>query len=177
MYPGDGTQPFNDINARKSKWYSISSQFNNVYMKLENPVNGSNNANSQFMNQIIYFRTKSAFTNNETCEYSEIIDINSTNMAVCPYIMDIKNLQPATAVPGDYITLNPGDVLAIPIYCKIKMTSQSPAISKKVSFDIWNSPFHDPLTYTFDIIANYQNREAIKAIDNIKNKPYKVMSI
>ena len=177
MYPGDGTQPFNDINARKSKWYSISSQFNNVYMKLENPVNGSNSTNSQFMNQIIYFRTKSAFTNNEICEYSEIIDINSTGMAICPYIMDIKNLQPATAVPGDYITLNPGDVLAIPIYCKIKMTPQSQAISKKVSFDIWNSPFHDPLTYTFDIIANYQNREAIKAIDNIKNKPYKVMSI
>ena len=147
-------------------------------MKLENPVNGNNSVNSQFMNQIIYFRTKSAFENSESYGYSEIINSNKpADMAICPYIMDIKNLQPATAVPGDYITLNPGDVLAVPIYCKIKMTSQSPAISKKVSFDIWNSPFHDPLTYTFEIIANYQNREAIKAIDNIKNKPYKVMSI
>ena len=144
-------------------------------MKLENPVNGKNAVDTQFMNQVIYFRTSSAYTT-DTYEYSETIT-DPIDMTVCPYIMDIKNLQPATAVPGDYITLNPGDVLAVPIYCKIKMTSQSPAISKKVSFDIWNSPFHDPLTYTFDIVANYQNREAIKAIDNIKNKPYKVMSI
>lgn len=176
MYPGDGTQSFNDINAKKSKWSLVSDQFNDVHMKLENPVNGKNVVDTQFMNQVIYFRTKSAFTTEEY-EYSETIDINSTDMAVCPYIMDIKNLQPATAVPGDYITLNPGDVLAIPIYCKIKMTPQSGSIYRKVSFDIWNSPFHDPLTYTFEIIANYQNREAIKAIDNIKNKPYKVMSI
>lgn len=175
MYPGDGTQSFNDINTEKSKWHSIKSDFNGVHMKLENPVNGRNVVDTQFMNQVIYFRTKSAFTTEEY-EYSEIID-DITGMSVCPYIMDIKNLQPVTAVPGDYITLNPGDVLAVPIYCKIKMTSQSPAISKKVSFDIWNSSFHDPLTYTFEIIANYQNREAIKAIDNIKNKPYKVMSI
>lgn len=176
MYPGDGTQSFNDINAKKSKWYLISSDFNGVHMKLENPADGKNVVDTQFMNQVIYFRTKSAFANDISYEYSEIIS-NNTGMAVCPYIMDIKNLQPATAVPGDYITLNPGDVLAIPIYCKIKMTPQSGSISKKVSFDIWNSPFHDPLTYTFEIIANYQNREAIKAIDNIKNKPYKVMSI
>ena len=145
-------------------------------MKLENPADGKNIVDTQFMNQVIYFRTKSAYTNDISYEYSEIISGN-TGMAICPYIMDIKNLQPATAVPGDYITLNPGDVLAIPIYCKIKMTPQSGSISKKVSFDIWNSPFHDPLTYTFEIVANYQNREAIKAIDNIKNKPYKVMSI
>lgn len=176
MYPGDGTQSFNDINAKKSKWYSISSDFNGVHMKLENPADGKNVVDTQFMNQVIYFRTKSAFANDISYEYSEIISGN-TGMAICPYIMDIKNLQPATAVPGDYITLNPGDVLAIPIYCKIKMTPQTGSISKKVSFDIWNSPFHDPLTYTFEIIANYQNREAIKAIDNIKNKPYKVMSI
>ena len=176
MYPGDGTQSFNDINAKKSKWYLISSDFNGVHMKLENPADGKNVVDAQFMNQVIYFRTKSAFANDISYEYSEIISGN-TGMAICPYIMDIKNLQPATAVPGDYITLNPGDVLAIPIYCKIKMTPQSGSISKKVSFDIWNSPFHDPLTYTFEIIANYQNREAIKAIDNIKNKPYKVMSI
>ena len=175
MYPGDGTQAFNDINAKKSKWNSISSQFNNVHMKLENAADGKNVVDTQFMNQVIYFRTKSAFTTEEY-EYSETI-ADPIDMTVCPYIMDIKNLQPATAVPGDYITLNPGDVLAVPIYCKIRMTSQSPAISKKVSFDIWNSPFHDPLTYTFEVVANYQNREAIKAIDNIKNKPYKVMSI
>ena len=145
-------------------------------MKLENPAAGKNVVDTQFMNQVIYFRTKSAYTNDISYEYSEIISGN-IGMAICPYIMDIKNLQPATAVPGDYITLNPGDVLAIPIYCKIKMTPQSGSITKRVSFDIWNSPFHDPLTYTFDIVANYQNREAIKAIDNIKNKPYKVMSI
>ena len=176
MYPGDGTQSFNDINAKKSKWSSISSQFNDVHMRLENAADGKNVVDNQFMNQIIYFRTKSAFSNDVSYEYSETIDSNP-GMAIYPYIMDIKNLQPATAVPGDYITLNPGDVLAIPIYCKIKMASQTGSISKKVSFDIWNSPFRDPLTYTFEIIANYQNREAIKAIDNIKNKPYKVMSI
>ena len=176
MYPGDGTQSFNNINAKKSKWYLISSDFNGVHMRLENPAAGKNVVDTQFMNQVIYFRTKSAYTNDISYEYSEIISGN-TGMAICPYIMDIKNLQPTTAVPGDYITLNPGEVLAIPIYCKIKMTPQSGSISKKVSFDIWNSPFHDPLTYTFEIVANYQNREAIKAIDNIKNKPYKVMSI
>ena len=68
----------------------------------------------------------------------------------------------------DYLTINPGEEIIVPLYCEYKVTKDSDSISKIMSFDLRTSLYKDPINYTFKVIAKYANSE--QDYLQIKNK-------
>lgn len=123
----------------------------------------------QGLNQFIMFRTKDVWTGDEyyadndpslhkdNAEY--ITDnITNTDMRVYPYLdtkyglcMDNDNVK-------TYITINPGEEIVVPIFCKYKLNDTEPKqLSRTISFDLRTSLYSDLINYSFDVVCKKTN--------------------
>ena len=126
----------------------------------------------QYLNQAVYFRNKSIYDNSDTYLYQDTVSILD-DLNIIPIIPDLTAIQMNSAIPGDYIELNPGEAITIPVQVKIYNNStQTKDISKKISFDVWDSPWQDPLTFTVEIIVPSENSGITNVIDSMKNSGY-----
>ena len=68
----------------------------------------------------------------------------------------------------DYLVINPGSEVVIPLYCEYIITESNGQISKIMSFDLRTSLYKDPINYTFKVVA--KNKNSIQDYLQIKNK-------
>lgn len=159
-------------SSKASVEKSISLDGNRVQAQVIRPSNSFISTTGQRLNQAVYFRNKNIYDSSDTYSYRDVVtqldDIN-----IIPIIPDLTAIQMNSAVPGDYIELNPGEAITIPVQVKIYNNStQTSDISRKISFDIWDSPWQDPLTFTAEIIVPSESSGITNVIDSMKNSGY-----
>lgn len=168
MFPGDLTIPVSGTPTSKFDWdaYSGLTQVMDVIN------NKDANDHAQHYGQVIYFRLKSKWDGSSPFKYNGISGSN-LSMTCTPVSWD--NIQTPTGVPGDSYALSGGTALAIPLTFNFKFDNETGQhIEEFIAFDIWTSPFADPITYMVKIIADYESRgikRISEAIDNSKYSP------
>lgn len=168
MYPGDKSELIDDRkSSMNSKWYASVGSYEGVKMRVMNDVDSNSIADGQYCSQVVYFRSKDKFSN-KVYKYGADVNPNETiTMSVCPYILNIRDIQTETTTPGDYIKLNAGESIAVPLYVTTKLPAGGYA-KTDVSFDVWSSPFMEPTTYSFTIVSRYENNDE-DVINQINN--------
>ena len=168
MFPGDLTIPVTGTPVSKFDWSAYSGL--TQVMDVVNNKDASDHA--QHYGQVIYFRLKSKWDGSSPFKYNGISG-SKLSMTCTPVSWD--NIQAPTGVPGDPYSLSGGTAIAIPLTFKFKFNDgTSQHIEESIAFDIWTSPFADPITYMVKIIADYESRgikRISEAIDNSKYSP------
>lgn len=168
MFYGD-TQVMLDENKNATKFDAGD------YCKGVTPFiddNGSNNP--QYLSQYLYVRNKNKWTGAYSYTYGTIGGSHTSYIWFNPHKM--SDIQLTSSTPGSYYQLGPGDSITIPILIKLPGTGVS-ASNKTVNvfhlgFDLWTSPFTDPLTYDFNITVNYNSGNSKKEFASGNNRIY-----
>lgn len=129
---------------------------------------GESNKSDDDGNVLSYLKTDYKYT-----EGTEDTTKNKI-MYLYPKLHDKYNLCVGSDVVGSYILLSPGEAVNIPIIVEYRL-SKSEQINKTLSFDILPSLYKDPITYTFTVVANYENSILDKVIHSSQkylNKKY-----
>lgn len=163
MYPGDSLVKFSAEAAFHSKFYKNAADYQDVNIKY-----GDGNVDVQRLNQAIYFRNCNIYNTTEKYIYT---DSSNEDLAIIPFIPDITAIQMINATPGCYIELNPGENITIPIQARIRSGSSDKG-EKTLSFDVWNSPWQDPLTFTASIVVPSENSGVTSVVDSLNNSGY-----
>lgn len=129
---------------------------NNIKDRCIRLADGS--TSTQKLNQFMYIRQKDKWTGD-----SQVYIYNTLSMGDYKYEIEFNpntfsDLQISDATSGSYYMLAPGSTITVPIYIKISGTPSSNnthVINPRCAFDLWTSPFADPLTYDFHIIMPY----------------------
>ena len=171
MFPGDNGVSIDLVSVTHTRFVDRVGDYRSVSIKTKAQGMTSISTIGQRLNQAIYFRNKSIYDNSDTYSYS---DTAQDNLNIIPIIPDLTAIQMNSAVPGDYIELNPGEAITIPVQVKIKIKNSNLVtdISKKISFDVWDSPWQDPLTFTAEIVVPRKSSGITNVVDSMKNSGY-----
>ncbi len=107
----------------------------------------------QRLNQLLYLREKNRWTG-KTGDYNYYFQGGSTHLVINSW----DELQISSSIPGSYYSLEPGETITLPIHivCNTKpSTTTGNVFSFRWAFDLWTSPFADPLTYDFSVVMPY----------------------
>lgn len=172
MFPGDNKVLIGDTTAIHTRFADKIGDYIGVNIKTKAQGMSSISTTGQRLNQAVYFRNRSIYDNNDIYSYSDEVSTYD-DLNIIPIIPDLTAIQMNSAVPGDYIELNSGEAITIPVQVKIfKNSTQNTDISKKISFDVWDSPWQDPLTFTAEIIVPSEISGITNVIDSMKNSGY-----
>lgn len=169
MFPGDNGVSIDLTSVTHTRFADKISDYRSVNIKTKAQGMTSISTIGQRLNQAVYFRNRSIYDNSDTYSYS---DTAQDILNIIPIIPDLTAIQMNSAVPGDYIELNPGEAITIPVQIKIKNSNLTTDISKKISFDVWDSPWQDPLTFTAEIIVPRESSGITNIVDSMKNSGY-----
>ena len=88
----------------------------------------------------------------------------------------MSGIQPESETPGSYIMLAPGSAIQVPLVVLAKELGDKDNYKPfTVSFDLWNSPFQDPLNYTVTINIVKDNTSIKKITEATENSQYSVV--
>lgn len=165
MFPGDLESPVSGTPVSKFKW----SDYSGVTQVMDVVNNKNTGDHSQHYGQLIYFRLKSKWDGSSPFMYNGIAG-SRLSMTCTPVSWD--NIQSPTGVPGDPYTLSGGSAIAIPLTFKFKFTDEKEIIEEPIAFDIWTSPFADPITYIVKFVASYESRGIKRVSEAVYNSKY-----
>lgn len=191
MFPGAKTVSLKDSTTYQSKWKTDGYDIAHDIIKVANNItlSGKDESTSripQLRNQVLYFRQKKLFTDatintlkivDDKDSYNKVFVTGKATSCVYPYISDISGIQPESETPGSYIMLAPGSAIQVPLVVLAKELDNKNDNYKPftVSFDLWNSPFQDPLNYTVTINIVKDNTSIKKITEATENSQYSVV--
>ena len=190
MFPGAKAVSLKDSTTYQSKWKTDGYDIAHDIIKVANSItlSGKDESTSripQLRNQILYFRQKKLFTNatintlkivDDRDSYNKVFVTGKATSCVYPYISDISGIQPESETPGSYIMLAPGSAIQVPLVVLAKELGDKDNYKPfTVSFDLWNSPFQDPLNYTVTINIVKDNTSIKKITEAAENSQYSVV--
>lgn len=119
----------------------------------------STSLQAQRLSQLLYFRNVNRWTGEDDpidhYTYGAIQDYNGFFFVNVNSFSDIQLLD---ATPGSYVAIDPGDTITIPMVIKMQEitgVSEGTVFHTHCAFDLWTSPFSDPITYDFAIEMRY----------------------
>lgn len=152
---------------------------------LTNNISLTNASSVQSLNQFITFRTNNPWDgekyytsegNAGTNKIQTSISLpyltkdaaEKSSMILYPLLLTEFGLCLNSDNIQDYLVINPGSEVIIPLYCEYIITKANEQISKMMSFDLRTSLYKDPINYTFKVVA--KNKNSVKDYLQIKNK-------
>ena len=158
MFYGD-TQVMLDSNKNATKFDASD------YCKGVSPfIDANGSENPQLLSQYLYVRNKNKWTGAMSYTYGTIGGSHTSYIWFNPHTM--SDIQLSSSTPGSYYQLGPGDSITLPILIKLPGSGVSASNTSvnifHLGFDLWTSPFTDPLTYDFDITVNYNSGNSKK---------------
>ena len=171
LFPGSRNTLLNTLTSSK---YTLDEYMSDseggIYFKYSSDK--ENLSSLQTCNQFITFRIKDVLdgtyyyskTANEYTDNEQYLNnlpnlkdnSTQTGMVIYPTLSTKYGLCIDSDSKYSYLTINPGEEVIIPMYCKFHI-KENAEIKKTISFDLRTSLYKDPVNYTFTVKAKYSN--------------------
>lgn len=159
---------------------------NIINLACMNPLNNKfdsddvvNEDYAQRCGQILYFRGCDKWQNDYSLygyfvRDTTLANPSNTQMSVLCTPGSWDNIRTLSNEPGSAFELPGGTAVMVPLSISLTEPSENTVKTKTrtVAFDVWTSPFSDPMTYIIKFIASTNNRGIKRLTDSQKNSTY-----